>query len=108
MGTHSGRSGTGHRTYRTNRAAMLAENDTCWICGHSGALTADHVIPYTKWPRDHRGKLLPGFNSRENMRPAHGTMGNKLPPNRCPICRRLCNQSRGDRAPYKSPRSRKW
>lgn len=109
---HSGRSGTGHRTYRTNRAAMLAEpgGDICAICGHGGATTADHIITYKQWPRDEYGKMLPGFNARANLRPAHGTMGNNQPPNRCPICKKLCNQSRGDgtKATRTSPRSRRW
>lgn len=100
----SGRSGTGARPYRRNRAQMLAEDpDVCGICGHSGTLTADHIIPAKLWPRGPDGKPLPGLNDRANLRRAHGTMGSgrtKIQ-NRCPVCigadglGRLCNQSRG-------------
>ncbi|MEV7264692.1 hypothetical protein AB0N38_14180 [Micromonospora aurantiaca] len=107
----NGRS-TGHRTYRTNKAAMLAEpgGDICAICGHGGAKTTDHIISHKQWPRGPDGKLLPGFNARSNLQPAHGTMGDKAPPNRCPVCHRLCNQSKGDgtRTTIRSPRSRQW
>lgn len=109
----SGRSGTGAYTYRKNRAILLAQNDVCWLCGHPGAQTADHVVVDRDWPRHEvTGKRLPGFDALDNLRPAHGTMGNAAPPNRCLTCGRLCNQSRGDRAPgyvtVLRPQSREW
>lgn len=110
----SGRGGTGAWRYRKNREKLLRESDVCWLCGHGGAQTADHVVVDRDWPRGDDGRRLPGFDELENLRPAHGSMGNKAPPNYCPTCGRLCNQSRGDRAPgYRRatparPQSRQW
>ena len=59
------------KTYYRNRAIVLREETTCWICGeevdksltgrHPNGPTADHVQPR------HKG----GTNARENMRLAH-------------------------------------
>lgn len=103
----SGRSGTSNKEYRRNRAILLANNDICWLCGHGGAMTADHVITHKRWPRDGYGNLLPGFNGLNNLRPAHGTMGGTGALNRCPICKKLCNQNRKDRV-IETRRSRTW
>ena len=104
----SGRSGT--RRQRTSRAAVLAHSDLCWLCGHPGARTADHVIDATRWPRTPDGRMLPGFDDPANMRPAHGTMGSgpHRTHNPCPTCGKLCNQSRGARMTPTSPRSEDW
>lgn len=109
MSARSGRAGTSDPEYRRNRAALLAYDNLCWLCHHPGAKTADHIISAKDWPKDRFGKPMPGFNALTNLAPAHGTMGNKTSGtlNRCPTCRRLCNQSRGAR-PVRSPRSRKW
>lgn len=109
----SGRGGTGNRRYRTNRAILLARDQICGICGHGGAQTADHIVPDPLWPRDSDGKRLPGFDELDNLQPAHGTMGaGRGRQNRCPVCLRLCNQSKGDgrRRLPKAPRvtSRVW
>jgi len=106
-GGRSGRRGTGDYWYRKNRATVLSQSDLCWLCGHRGAATADHVITDKEWPRDTTGRKLPGFDDVTNLRPAHGTMGNSKVVNRCGVCRQLCNQSRGSR-PAHSPRSRIW
>jgi 5-methylcytosine-specific restriction endonuclease McrA len=45
------------------------KGDTCWLCGHPGATTADHVQPRS------RG----GLDALDNLRPAH----------------RFCNTGRG-------------
>jgi hypothetical protein len=98
------RPSTGGWRYLHNRAVVLARSDVCWICRHPGARTADHLIPWRLWPRD-----LPGFNDIGNLAPAHGTMGSgpfKVH-NRCPVCGRLCNQSKGDRVQGR-PQSRRW
>ena len=107
----SGRSGTGARPYRRNRAVMLAESpDVCGICGHSGTLTADHIIPARLWPRGPDGRHLPGLNDRANLQRAHGTMGagRARVQNRCPICNRLCNQSKGGGPRPLRVATRKW
>jgi 5-methylcytosine-specific restriction endonuclease McrA len=102
----SGRAGTGAWFYRKERAWILAHSDVCWLCGHPGALTADHVVPPKLWPLGTSQRTIDG---RANLRPAHGTMGNRGPHNRCPTCRKLCNQSRGSRLPQQPRRqSRDW
>jgi len=106
--SRSGRPGTGSSRYRRNRALLLAHSDLCWLCGHGGAMTADHVIDDRSWPRDDNGRRLPGFDELANLMPAHGTMGPYDPPNRCPTCGRVCNQSRGARLPMNRPQSRQW
>ncbi|PZG47479.1 hypothetical protein C1I98_13325 [Spongiactinospora gelatinilytica] len=65
----------------------------CWICGHDGADTADHVIPLSLGG----DPLAP-----ENLRPAHGVRG-------CRTCGRKCNSSRGAKLTLPAPRaSRAW
>ena len=106
----SGRTGTGARPYRRNRAAVLADSDICIICGHGGATTTDHIITAKDWPRGPDGRHLPGLDAKENLGPAHGTMGSGVNRvhNPCPVCGRLCNQSRGARPMAPSARSRDW
>jgi len=106
MRRRTGKGSTSDWQYRKNRATILADSDLCWLCGHPGAHTADHVVPYKLWPRDAYGELLPGFNDVANLRPAHGTMGSRLI-NPCPICGKLCNQVRKTRKVI-SPHSRAW
>lgn len=104
----SGRSGTGNYTYRQNRAIVLATSTTCGICGHDGSETADHIIDDQHWPRDMYGRRLPGFDDVTNLQPAHGTMGRgKIRHNFCPVCGRLCNQSKGARVNAR-PQTRDW
>ncbi|WP_406241212.1 HNH endonuclease [Streptomyces anulatus] len=79
--------------YRKGRAAFLAANDVCHICGHPAADVIDHVTPVAAGadPRD-----------RDNWSPAHGVK-------RCPTCGRNCNGSKG--ATVAAPRlntSRDW
>jgi hypothetical protein len=106
--TGSGRSGTGNAAYRRNRLLVLANSDVCGICGHRGSMTADHIIPPARWPRDLTGRLLPGLDDVTNLRPAHGTLGaGRGRTNPCPTCGRLCNQSRGNRA-ARRPQSQDW
>lgn len=117
------RTSTWPREYAKNRARLLANTDVCGLCGHHGAKTADHIVSWRNWPRDPDGRMFPGFNSLGNLQAAHGTMGagrDKIH-NRCPVCNRLCNQSKGagrpagapvrlDRFPEAAtrPASRKW
>lgn len=103
-----GRGSTGARPYRRNRAAVLAVDDLCRICGHPGAKTANHIIPPGKWPRGPDGKLLPGVDGPNNLEPAHGSMGPSQPVNRCPTCGRACNQSLHDDMIVSRPQSRAW
>lgn len=95
--------------YRQARKVVLAESDICGICAHGGARTTDHIITLANWPKDENGRLLPGHDAKENLQPAHGTMG--AGPNRvhnpCPVCGRLCNQNRGGK-PIRHRHSRVW
>lgn len=104
----SGRPGTGGARYRRNRAILLAPGPDCWLCGHPGATTADHIIPAKLWPRDASGRMLPGFDELPNLGPAHGSMGSSGAVNRCRICGKACNQVKGARITMARPRSRDW
>jgi 5-methylcytosine-specific restriction endonuclease McrA len=86
---------------------VLAVTDVCGLCGHPGAETGDHIIPYSRWPKDNLGRPLPGLHDVTNVQPAHGTIGN-VRVNRCHICKRVCNQSKGNRIVTGNPRSRDW
>lgn len=67
--------------YRKGRAAFLAGNDICHLCGHPGADVVDHLTPVSRG-----GDAL----DPDNWAPAHGV-------NRCPTCGRNCNGSKSDR-----------
>jgi len=83
-----------HSRYRRVRKAILARDPTCWLCGHGGADTLDHVIPVSKAPQLAQDPT--------NLRPAHGVAG-------CPTCGRRCNQERGNGPPARATtRSRDW
>jgi hypothetical protein len=90
--------------YRRAVATLLAQSDLCWLCGHPGAHTADHVITVKRWLTLHG--TYAGVNHPTNMRPAHGTKGPVTNP--CPVCGLLCNQVRGDGPPPTERHSREW
>lgn len=58
-------------------------NGICHLCGHPGALQADHVVQYAEGRDD----------SIANLRPAHGTANTQKNP--CPVCGLNCNNIRG-------------
>ncbi len=72
------RRGRDGRPWRRRRKAVLEASDVCWICGHAGADSVDHLEPLS---RD--GDPL----DLDNLAPAHHQP--------CPTCRRRCNASRG-------------
>lgn len=73
----------GHRWQQVRRKVLDA-CDVCWLCGHRGADSVDHVIPISKGG----AHLDPA-----NLRPAHVS----------------CNSKRGNRAPGTVLRtSRRW
>ena len=72
----------GHR-WRKLRAAILANNPPCWICGHPGADSLDHLQPVA------RGG---DWYDPANLRPAHVE----------------CNSRRGSDTAQPPPRSRLW
>ena len=71
---------TSNKTYRRNRAIVLAASTVCWLCGEPGADEVDHVVPYDR--------LNPYTDSVENLRPVHGRRSQQR-----------CNQRRGNRDP---------
>jgi 5-methylcytosine-specific restriction endonuclease McrA len=82
------------RRYRKALREIQATGPTCWLCGHGGSDSIDHVIPASVAP-DLRADPA-------NWRPAHGVRG-------CPVCGVRCQQVRGaSLTPKRSPRSRRW
>lgn len=93
--------------YRQAKRDFLAANTTCWLCGHGGADTIDHIIPASAAPHLR-------FEVR-NWKPAHGVNGClQCPPNPSRDRRRRgqprrCNQARGNRLTMtQTRRSRDW
>jgi 5-methylcytosine-specific restriction endonuclease McrA len=81
--------------YRKARAAFLADNDVCHLCGHPAADTVDHVHAVSR-----------GANpaDRDNWAPAHGVKG-------CPTCGRKCNSEKSNKPATAAVRlntSRDW
>lgn len=73
---------------------VLATSTTCHLCGHAGAGEVDLLVPLSRG-----GDYL----DPSNLAPCHGTSS------RCPVCRRACNQSKGDgTARPRMPTSRAW
>jgi hypothetical protein len=63
--------------------------NTCHLCGHDEAYSADHLVPLSVWPNQPYDPHL--------SRPAHGV---KQPDGGegCPTCHVKCNSSRGNRS----------
>lgn len=91
--------------YKRNRAIRLAQpdGDLCHLCGHRGARTIDHIVDVVAWWTMYG--TYDGVNDIDNLAPAHGTEGRVN--NRCPVCLKMCNQSKG-RTPPPGVRSRVW
>ncbi|MFD0902344.1 HNH endonuclease [Actinomadura sediminis] len=84
MGAHAGRKG---RTWRRVRERVLTDHGgICWICGHPGAGSVDHVIPRVHLLATGRDPEDPS-----NLRPAHGALS------RCETCGQACNEVKGAR-----------
>jgi hypothetical protein len=60
--------------YRKHRKGLAKKyGSQCWICGHDGADTIDHVIPLCKGGSNHRANLMLAHRSCNSRRNAHGT-----------------------------------
>jgi len=77
----AGRADLTSHAFRKVRARILAESDTCIVCGHAGADAVDHIQPVSKGG----ARLDP-----DNLAPIHGVKG-------CPTCGRKCNNEKSDR-----------
>ncbi len=74
------RRGRWGRPWRRARAEVLARSTVCWICGHDGSDSVDHVTPLAIG-----GDPL----DPDNLAPAHHRP--------CPVCGKRCNTARGAR-----------
>lgn len=89
------RKGRRGRPWRRMRAAVLdprlGGSRICWLCGHDGADSVDHVVAlaFGGAPLD-----------RANLRPAHCQP--------CPTCGVRCNTARGTGAPAAGRRERAY
>lgn len=73
---------TGSRVWRRTREEILSESDVCWLCGHLGSDSIDHVVPVA----------LGGTDDIENLMPAH------FKP--CPTCGVPCNLKKSNKLTY--------
>jgi predicted RNA-binding Zn-ribbon protein involved in translation (DUF1610 family) len=67
------------RAWRQKRARILAASSVCHICGHTGADSVDHVVPW----------VISRDDSDSNLRPAHHQP--------CPECGIRCNREKSDK-----------
>ena len=84
-------------TWRKVRAAVLAQSTICWLCGHDGADSADHLYPRWWCLQTGRIDLL---EDPANLAPAHHQP--------CPTCEQRCNRRRGTGKREPSTGSRQW
>lgn len=82
---------TKDRTYLRNRKRVLAEQDTCWLCGHWIDPDLKHPHPYSA-TADHVIPIGQGGHNHGELRAAH----------------LHCNQSRGKGEPPPPRHSRQW
>ena len=88
MSDHHKRMSGGARQKR-NRQVFAAKGDVCYICGHPGADSIDHVEPLAP-AQDDPAELLRRDTDWDNLEPAH------FEP--CSTCGERCNRSKGTKA----------
>lgn len=84
---------TGDRAWRKIRAEVLDESTICWLCGHDGADSVDHITSVKDG----------GTDDYENLAPAH------FQP--CPTCDLRCNLKKGSKSintVHEATPSKKW
>lgn len=82
----TGKAWGGRHAQRLTALTLSTYGTVCWLCGHDGADSADHILPRS------RG----GSDAIENLRPAHYSA--------CATCGKRCNQARGNRLTPATPR----
>jgi 5-methylcytosine-specific restriction endonuclease McrA len=92
----AGRSG---RPWLRARKRVLQASTICWLCGHDGADSADHLVPRAHLLATGQTHLL---NAISNLAPAHHEP--------CPTCNIRCNRKRGTGMPSRkqAAASRPW
>ena len=80
---HKRMSGTARQ--KRNRAIFAAKGDVCYICGHAGSDSIDHVLPLGP-VKDDQAELARRDTDPDNLRPAH------FKP--CPTCGAECNRAK--------------
>lgn len=89
----------GRRSTAAVVACLQKHGDTCWLCGHPGATSLDHVHPVRDRPDLE-------WNP-DNHRPAHLTKAGTATGCTVTGCTCIGNKGRGAR-PHTAPASRKW
>lgn len=79
---------TGTARQKRNRKVFAEKGDVCYICGHPGADSIDHVLPLAP-VKDDPVELERRDTDLSNLRPAH------FKP--CPTCDAECNRNKGTR-----------
>lgn len=63
----------GRYATRTTAAVLATQGTVCWLCGKSGADSADHVVPRSRGGTDHPDQLRPAHHEcnsrRQNRQP---------------------------------------
>lgn len=77
---------TGSARQKRNRRIFALKGDVCYICGHPGSDSIDHVQPLAP-AKDDPVELARRDTDEDNLEPAH------FKP--CPTCGRECNRNKG-------------
>jgi len=95
--------GRSHSQFRKVREQVLRADDRCWLCGHPGADTVDHIETVAELVA--RNAPVKAFNDPRNLRPAHGR---RRPDLGCPGNFSRKKTRDAPPAPRRRPQSREW
>lgn len=87
MSQHHKRMSGGARQKR-NAAVFAKKGNVCYLCGHPGSDSIDHVLPLAP-VKDDPAELARRDTDWDNLEPAH------FKP--CPTCGKECNRAKGTR-----------
>lgn len=80
---------SGGARQKRNAKVFALKGTVCWICGHDGADSIDHVLPLAP-VKDDPAELARRDTDLDNLRPAH------FKP--CSTCGKECNRAKGTKA----------